>query len=96
MLFLHWSPDADLSIDSLCHIVFIELLTSDVSIQDLWNILIRNVGMGDDVVQLVTLSCKWVSVTQCMYFTLLLFLKTMNSKHLVSNVRYFCSVFLEI
>jgi len=32
-------------------IVFIELLTSDVSIQDLWNILIRNAGMGDNVVQ---------------------------------------------
>ena len=50
IIFFHGIPKTHISIDSLQHIFFIELLTCAVYIDYLWHIIIWYVRMGDEVV----------------------------------------------
>ncbi len=39
-------------------------MPSEIIIQDMWYIFVRDIHMSDQIVQLVTLSGKWIAMTQ--------------------------------
>ena len=63
VLLLHRGPYANIPIDPLSHVVFVELLARVIYVQDLWHALIWDVCMGYNIVDHVALNSKWIFMT---------------------------------